>query len=285
MTGKGAAAGMFVTFALGIVIGGLSIVHNHKQVGLADSTEVKQRFEIQRRDLDKELVRMDISAVKGLSIRQQEAYVTYVDSAATRYKIPHLLLHAICSIESGYNPTAVHPTIVVKGKTTRAIGLTGIVWEYHANQLMAEGIATAQYELAEENVNLMASAYILHGMMRDIVHDYAVKGKVLADTSVFSEIVRRYYGAYDETYKQKMLLRIKETAGRQWMRRVAQDMLSAFQLTDIVISPAPNITREVSNATSSRKTIERHTLLAGRDSDSSRSVRVYSLARESKTQK
>jgi len=278
MTGKGTGISVVVAFMLGAMAGSLGVIHYHRQVGLSDSTDVKQVLDIQRRDLDKELVRMDISAVNVLSTRQKAAYVSYVDSAAMRYKIPHLFLHAICSVESGYNPEAVHPEIRVKGKTTRAIGLTGIVWEYHSANLMAESIATARAELTEPRVNIMASAYILNGMMRDIVHDYSVKGKVLVDTSVFSEIVRRYYGAYSEAYKQKMMLKIRDTAGKQWLRRVAQDMLIEFQSSYITSIPAVNLINEVPHVTSVRKAASRRPVLARDDSGGARRSSVFTVA-------
>jgi hypothetical protein len=199
--------------------------------------------EIQRRDVDKELIRMDIcdvGSVIGLSKRQQEDYIRYVDSASVRYKVPAILLHSISSIESSYDPTAVHPLIRVNGKETRALGLTGVVWEYHSKTLQSEGIASSRLELTEPAVNLMASACILRNMIVQIVGDYSVKSQTLTDSKLFDELVRRYYGAYDESYKQKMLLRIKDTAGKQWMRRVAQDILTAF--------PPIVIQKEVPNA-------------------------------------
>jgi hypothetical protein len=200
----------------------------------ADSITVAQQLANRRRELDREIIRMDIVAIGeriGLSARQQEEYVQDIDSGAARYGVPHLLLHAVCSNESSYDPTAVHPQITVKGRTTRAIGLTGIVWEYHGDRLIAEGIATSRMELAIPSVNIMASAFIIKGMMRDVAREYAVKNKVLSDTAVFREFVRRYYGAYDEAYRVRMLVKIKETAGHQWMKRVAQEMLVAVAHT------------------------------------------------------
>jgi hypothetical protein len=275
MTGREHATVLgFIAFVLGSIFGSGFTIYTHPwSVSPPDSATVVRQAKVHRRDLDREMIRMDISAFGdgiGLSGRQRDEYVAYLDSAATRYSVPPLLLHALCSIESSYNPLAEHPQITVRGKRTRAVGLTGVVWEYHADKLKSEGIASARLELTEPAVNLMASACIVRDMMRSIVHDYAVKGKVLADTVVFKEFVRRYYGAYNDVYQQKVLVRIKETAGRQWMRRVAQDVLSSFQVSDVVIGSPSNITREVSHAPVSSKSAQRPTVLAGYSSVGSR---------------
>jgi len=264
MTGRMAAVVMCIAFTLGVLLGGYATVCHYKYGLMSDSLGTVRVPEVSRRDIDRELIRMDILHVGtriGLSVVQQEEYVRAVDVASERYGIPHLLLHAVCFIESGYNPLAAHPEIRVRGRTTQAVGLMGIVWEYHAGRLQAEGIASTRMELTKPAVNLMAAACILQGMMHDIVQDYAVSGRTLTDTSVFREIVRRYYGAYNDGYQQRMLTKIRDTAGRQWMRRVAQDLIYTFRQDSIITVVPSDTLREVQHATFPWDTLKGYSFL------------------------
>lgn len=180
------------------------------------------------RSLECQLIRADIEVIGsgiGLSPRQQHDYVRYIDSAATRFKLPPMLLHAIIYIESAYDPSARHPQIRVKGQPTFAVGLTGIVWEYHGDSLKKAGIAYSRLELTEPNVNIMASGYILHNFIVSILKN----NPELPENRLFDELIRKYYGAYDETYKGRMLARIRDTASRQWINRVTQDIFMEFK--------------------------------------------------------
>lgn len=284
MTGRWASVFICVAFQLGVLLGVYATVRYYEHTSVADSLKTVRVVEVSRRSLDRELIRLDIATVGariGLSSGQQEEYVQAVDSAAVRYGIPHLLLHAVCFIESGYNPLAAHPEIRVRGKTTQAVGLMGIVWEYHAEKLQAEGIASTRMELTKPAVNLMASACILRGMMRDIIQDYAVSGRTLADTSVFREIVRRYYGAYNDAYQQRMLARIKDTAGRQWMRRVAQDLLFTFRQDTITTVVPLDTLREVQHASFPRDTLKGHSRLDVRGDHRTRRIALSVVAGKS----
>ena len=150
--------------------------------------------------------------------------------------MPPILLHAILSVESGYDPSAVHPSIFIKGKTTRAVGLTGVVWEYHGDSLKAEKVAFSRLELTEPRVNLMASAYILHKYIVDIIRE----NPKIPENRLFDELIKRYYGAYDAAYKDRMYARIKETASKQWINRVVQSIFTEYKpkpiITDIKVT-------------------------------------------------
>jgi hypothetical protein len=180
------------------------------------------------RKLECELIRADIETFGdqiGLSSRQQREYITYIDSAARRYMLPPMLIHAIIYVESAYDPNARHSQIVVKNKPTYAIGLTGVVWEYHSDSLIREGIAMSRLELTEPRINIMASAYILHNYIVSIMRNKPN----LPENQLFDELIRKYYGAYDNNYKERMLIRIRDTASRQWIRRVTQEIFLKFK--------------------------------------------------------
>jgi len=176
------------------------------------------------RDMERELIRYDMNEVGdriGLSDRQQKEYVSYLEEAADRYNLPMILIHSIAYVESSYDPSAIHPQIRVNGKQTRALGLTGIVWEYNKDLLIKEGIASSRLELTEPRANLLASAAIVH---RDIERILTKEPKIPVD-KFFDELIRRYYGAYNDTYKTRMLAKMKDVASRQWIRRTVKNII------------------------------------------------------------
>jgi hypothetical protein len=180
------------------------------------------------REMEKELVRMDIEEAGnrvGLSARQQAQYLDYLDEAATKYTIPMILVHSIVYVESSYDPSARHPQIVVRGTPTFAIGFGGVVWEYNKDALIKEGIATARLELTEPRSNLLATAFIIH---RDVEEIFA-KNPTLSEDRFFDELIRKYYGGYDEPYKVRMLAKIKDMASRQWIHRVVKTILLKYK--------------------------------------------------------
>jgi len=196
-----------------------------KSVVNTDTTAIVQAS---IRNLECQLISADIEMIGteiGLSQRQQREYVRYIDSAATKYKLPPILLHAIIYIESSYDPNARHSQIYVNKKSTFAIGLAGVVWEYHADSLKNAGIAVSRLELTEPQVNVMAAAYILHNYIVSILNTKSN----LPESRLFDELIRKYYGAYDDYYKERMLTRIRDTASKQWIKRVTQDIFLEFR--------------------------------------------------------
>jgi len=180
------------------------------------------------RDMERELIRYDIKesgTQLGLSARQQDEYLEYLEVAANRYNLPMILVHTVAYVESGYDPSAIHPQITVKGKSTRAVGLMGIVWEYNSVTLIRDSIATTRLELTEPKINLMAGASILH---TDIEEVLAKTPKVKEDR-FFDELIKKYYGAYDETYKNRMLTKMKDIASKQWIRRTVKNIIVSRQ--------------------------------------------------------
>ena len=213
------------------LLGGVGGWFVHSNV-IASTASVPGIFNtvITDREMERELVRMDIEEAGnrvGLSARQQSEYLVYLDEAATQYNIPMILVHAVIYTESSYDPSVVHPQITVRGKATRALGLGGIVWEYNHAALISEGIATSKLELTEPRSNLMASALIIRNDVRDIF----AKNPALSEDRFFDELIRRYYGAYDNGYKNRMLTKIKDMASKQWIRRVVKTILLKYKST------------------------------------------------------
>jgi len=184
------------------------------------------------RDMEREMIRYDIEESGnqiGLSRRQQEEYLVYLDSAAARYRLPMILVHTIAYVESAYDPSAIHPVISVKGKKTRAIGLMGMVWEYNGAALIKQGIASSKLELTEPRINLMAGAYIIHADIEEIF----AKNPTLREDMFFDELIKKYYGAYDENYKSRILTKIKDISSKQWIRRAVKNILVNYKISDL----------------------------------------------------
>ncbi len=176
------------------------------------------------REMERELIRYDIKESGdriGLSPRQQQEYLVFLESAAEKYDLPMILVHTVAYVESSYDPSAIHPQILVKGKPTRAVGLTGIVWEYNYSYLVKEGIAVSRLELTEPKINLLAGAAILRADINEIL----AKNPQVSVDKFFDELIRKYYGAYDETYKVRMLTKIKDIASKQWIRRTVKTII------------------------------------------------------------
>lgn len=195
-------------------------------VAREDTTAVRTVSIPSDRDMARELIRYDITEsgrYAGLSLRQQEEYLVYLEDAADRYDLPMIIIHTVAYVESGYNPMARHPQITVKGKRTRALGLMGVVWEYNSKMLMRDSIATTRLELAEPRINLLAGAAIIHYDIERIL----AKNPNISEDKFFDELIRKYYGAYDETYKSRMLTKMKDIASKQWIRRTVKNILTS----------------------------------------------------------
>jgi hypothetical protein len=192
-------------------------------VNKIDSTFIYTKY------IDIRLVEEDIKIIGekiGLSNKQIKLLVNSVDSASNKYKVPVLLLHSIIIVESEYDLSAFHSPIIVKGKQTRAIGLAGIVWEYHSDNLIKEGISSTRLELVDPRVNIMASAFIINMYLKNIF----MSNPNITEDKLFDELIRRYYGAYDESYKNKMINSIKNTSSRYWVKRIIREVFYEYKV-------------------------------------------------------
>ena len=185
------------------------------------------------KDMEKEMIRYDIQETGkqiGLSQQQQDDYLSYVEGASNKYKLPMILIHTIAYVESDYDPSVVHPQIKVKGKVTRALGEMGVVWEYNSAALIKEGTAVSRLELTIPKNNIFSGAFLIHQMVDEIL----VQKPNLQEEKFFDELIRKYYGAYDEAYKTRMQTKIKDIASKQWIRRAIKTILFNFKSAPIV---------------------------------------------------
>ena len=164
-----------------------------------------------------DFVRADLETYNSLSSRMQKLIINYIDSASQQYKIPIGLLHAILRVESDYKYWIDHPTVIVKGKSTCAKGIAGIVWEYWKDSLITKGIAERESDLYSPEISIKGCAYILREILNKEVNNSSSESLAL-------RIAEGYFGKGTwggmnaEDYKNKL---IKYTSDL-WMIRMTK---------------------------------------------------------------
>ncbi len=183
--------------------------------------EVNRSFEL-------DLIKLDLETYDR---NYSEKYINIVmnshDYYSKEYHIPIGLAYAIGRVESDYNLEAQHIPITIKsgkykGKTTRAVGLGGIVWEYNYKILEEAGI-TSRNDLFMPDVNIKAIYVILNSIISQEISNNNT-------STIINTIVRRYYGAYDHDYKSKL----EKYTSDLWMKRIAQEIYDVHTNIDSV---------------------------------------------------
>lgn len=155
----------------------------------------------------------------GVSKYVQDTILETIDSCSSEYKLPIGLLHSIFRVESEYRFYIDHPVVNIKVKnsliSTRAIGLSGIIWEFWEDSLKKHNIAETRSDLYLPEINIRAASYILRYMIDDEMK------KKQTQYSLLNNVVRRYYGAYSEEYMKKM----EKVTSDLWMRRMSVELL------------------------------------------------------------
>jgi soluble lytic murein transglycosylase-like protein len=124
------------------------------------------------------------------------AYVTFAYRAGTKYSIDPLLILAVISIESRYNPVAE--------STMGAKGLMQVIPKHHLEKLSDQG---GEQALLDPEVNIMVGARILSEYQRR-----------LADTEA---ALQMYGGAFDEPISQYANKVLAEKARLEAVRQKA----------------------------------------------------------------
>ena len=119
---------------------------------------------------------------------------------AQRYGINPMILYSICYVESSFRFWLEHDgvKIPVKGKevNTKAVGLTGVIWEYWEEPLKTAGIAETKGDLFDPVINIKASAFIYN----ENFNKELLKGAKTRDESA----LLRYFGGNFPSYIHKI---------------------------------------------------------------------------------
>jgi hypothetical protein len=171
------------------------------------------------KDYQYEIIADDIESY-GYSRRYAHIVKKAIESASEKYGVPPALLHAIMRVESDYRLNAQHDQVTIKVKdktiTTRAVGIAGIIWEFWSDSLKARNIAEDKMDLYLPDVAINASGYILR-----VIIDQELKRNV-GEEALINRIITRYYGAYSQSYKEKMMIVTSDL----WLKRVVKDIIN-----------------------------------------------------------
>lgn len=161
------------------------------------------------------MIKKDIARKTHLSDSTQRQIFRYIAEASNRYNLPPGLLHAIISIESNYTFWVTHAPVTVKGKSTNAIGMGGVIWEYWSDYLIKENVAHVKSDLYLPRNNIYATAAILRYILND-------SKKNLTPDNAIPYIISRYYGKYDKGYHAKFV----STTSELWASRMSYTLTS-----------------------------------------------------------
>ena len=166
------------------------------------------------------LVKADLETYGTVSSKVETIILDNIKDVHAKRHIPIGLLHCIFRVESEYRFNIDHPEVSVKVSKsiikTHAIGLGGVMWCFWKDSLIANGIAEKETDLYLPDVNIQASGYILSSIIHQVLSD-----KVNA-SNVANEIIRRYYGAYNDLYIDKMKMIISDL----WFKRMSKDIIN-----------------------------------------------------------
>ncbi len=178
---------------------------------------------IQTKMYNNELALISKSINKANYISRRTGYLitASMQKASQEYRLPIILMHAIFKVESDYRYWIKHPRVrvTVHGRkiSSYAIGLGGVMWCFWGDSLKANHIAETKSDLYLPDVNVMASGYIL----RTLINEEAQNNPQLSKFNILNNVIRRYYGEYNESYKKKM----QKFTSELWMKQVASILM------------------------------------------------------------
>jgi len=98
-------------------------------------------------------------------------------SESEKYGMNPLILYSLCYVESSFRHWLEHDTATINknGKPVkiRAVGLTGVVWEWWGDKLKDAGIAETRGDLFDPVTNIKAGAFVYNEMYHMEMHKSA----------------------------------------------------------------------------------------------------------------
>lgn len=112
-----------------------------------------------------------------VSTKTKIAILETILSEAEKYNMNPLILYSLCYVESSFRHWLEHDltTITKNGKQQkiRAVGLTGVVWEWWGDKLKDAGIAETRGDLFDSVTNIKAGAFVYNEMYHMEMHKSA----------------------------------------------------------------------------------------------------------------
>lgn len=140
--------------------------------------------------LEKDLQRFNISQTDKNEI------IESIKETSGIFNINPLILYAIIETESSFNKNALHSEINIKGETTRAIGLGGIVYEIWGNKLKRAGIIKQKSDLNNIRENILSIGFVFN----EFLNMDNIKGFKYQEQSALG----RYFGNFSKSYVAKI---------------------------------------------------------------------------------
>jgi soluble lytic murein transglycosylase-like protein len=167
---------------------------------LVETKELVEKYELQLHSslvsLTKEDLAEDLKKYPHLSTRAREQILVAILEAAEEFQVSPIVLYGILQTESSFQSWVKHnETTILKNNVSikvRAIGLGGILWEWHGEDLKANGIAETKADLYDPVVNIRGTAYIF-SRMKDMPMKNGAK-------SARESALLRYFGGNYQDY-------------------------------------------------------------------------------------
>ena len=224
----------FIAFIIGVIwisltIGLLKLADTPQEysvqpIELTDSTLIKIA------NVSMDITRDDLRTYQRFSFRMIEDISDAVNFYSDKWNVPVGLIHSMMRIESEYMFWVEHAPINIKvhGKriNTKAVGLGGVVWEFWADSLRKHNIAHERTDLFLYDVNIEASTAILRWII-----DSELSKPYTNEINLINKIIKRYYGAYNKDYHNKM---IKVTSDL-WLKRIARTLIYTQKYPDTLM--------------------------------------------------
>lgn len=153
-------------------------------------------IELYREDLQKDL----FNNYPDVSSRVKNNILNTVFEESEKYNINPLILYSICYVESTFRHWKEHNTINIikdnKKVKIRAVGTTGVVWEWWGDSLRKVNIAETRGDLFNPQISIRAGAFVFNELRKREMHK-------LAKTKDESALLRYFGGSYI-SYVQKI---------------------------------------------------------------------------------
>ena len=135
-----------------------------------------------------------------VSMRTKILILETILSEAEKYGMNPLILYSVIYVESSFRHWLEHEptTIDMNGKKVkiRAVGLSGVVWEWWGSKLKDAGVAETRGDLFDPVTNIKAGAFVYNQMYKMEMH----KSAQYKDESA----LLRYFGGDYISYVQKI---------------------------------------------------------------------------------
>ena len=172
--------------------------------GEFDSLYISFQSEVSQADILKNY-EYEVKNIK----KNQEKILSSILKYSEEYDISPIVLYSVIKTESEFLHHIEHPPVKLKsGKTARAVGLGGVIWEFWGSKLKKEGIANSRNDLFKIEVNIEASAFVLKEFE---------KLKILPGTNnKLESALARYYGSAKRGYQDKIAKQMSKILGFEY---------------------------------------------------------------------